>query len=233
MAQRVSFAVLLVLAEFLVRCPLSAQVPPPTCPCNTQQDFGACLVSPAVNFSGSYPGAVAVVADDIGGTRFSYLYVADLYGGFTFRYDLRPTNGVLLATTTPLILTSPEGSSSTSGAAYNPIDKFLYWAIDDRLVRSDLDLNEVVALGRIDLQGLKERLALPRVGTLGGITFHPARAMFWGVDIVNDVYFEFDGNGKLSEEDGKVVHFKSPALSPFGGGAYGNGITYLDPFRLR
>ena len=63
-------------------------------------------------------------------------------------------------------------------------------------------------------------------GSLGGIAYHPTRDTLWGVDIINDVYFEFNEDGSLVIENGRPKYFVNPLRDELNGGAYGNTITY-------
>ncbi len=240
MAHRIVPAVLLVLVESSIQVgSLEAQL---ICRCEDPKEFGSCITG-TVDYPGDFPGSAAVVpTQDAAGDDVVYVFVADLYNGFTYRYSV-PPNEVLKPTTPHEALFSLGGLQATSGITYDPVDGSLYWAIEDKVFRSDVDLTEKEQLGaqNPDLPTLlKDRLGLSTKGVLGGITYHPARSngetrVFWTVDIVNDIYFEFfatkDEKGGwtvgLSEENGEPTHFRNPLLSPFGGGAYGTGITYV------
>lgn len=196
------------------------------CSCATLQPFGSCTEGKA-NYPDAFPGAVLVVPRQ---GESTLLFVADFYSGFTYLYDASR-----FATATPTQLTSPRGSNSTTGLAFKQegASTTLFWAVEDRILSSNLQLQDVRDLGAVDLDRLAELLrtatgdaSIVR-GRLGGITYHKSRQKLWGVDIENDVYFEFQENGQLSLEDGKPVYFFSPRRTSAAGGAYGNSITYV------
>jgi hypothetical protein len=226
MAQRAVVAVLFLLSGGSHLMPLAAQTPK-VCTCIEASDFGGCTIKVPVNYPESFPGSAAMVSGNIGGNNVFYVYIADLFNGFTFRYDLKPTGGALDSSVVPSVFISPEGSRSTTGLAFNPVNNLLYWAIEDRLISTNLNLQAFHLQGNVELDVLQTKLGLPQRGSLGGIAYHEQNNTFWGVDIVNDLYFEFDENGKLILENGQPVYFESPARSTYGGGAYGNGITYV------
>ena len=91
--------------------PLAAQAPK-ICSCIEAADFGGCTIKVPVNYPGSFPGSAAMVAGDIGGKDVFYVYVADLFNGFTFRYDLKPTGGAIDSSVVPAVFISPEASRS-------------------------------------------------------------------------------------------------------------------------
>ncbi len=224
MAQRGVLVFLFVCIFSLARTAhVGAQV---TCRCTEEKDFGSCVIAD-IPFPGDFPGAAAVVRseNDLGEEQV-HLYIADLYEGLTFRYDVTASAGVLAGNTPFETLRSPFGSTATTGLAFDIADQLFYWAIADHLVRTTVDGVLPQVIGPVDLDALQTRLGLPERGTLGGIAYHEIRNTFWGVDIVNDVYFEFGKDGKLIEEEGKPVSFRSPLLGQFGGGVYGNGITF-------
>jgi hypothetical protein len=205
------------------------------CSCAAALPFGSCAIKSG-NYPDSFPGAVAVVPRT-GGPP--YVYAADLYNGFTYRY-LASTLG-----STEKKITSPRGSNETTGLAFrlNGTAEELYWAIENQIIRTDLLGANSMLLGTVDLPRLADLIrALPeselrgqteesvrgmQAGTLGGITWHEGRQVFWGVDIVNDLYFEFKETGELSLADGKPIFFWNPKRNPITGGAYGNSLTYV------
>lgn len=198
----------------------------PTCACPESQPFGSCVHKTAA-YPNQFPGTVAVVNN--GATN--WLYVADLFNGFTYRYD-----ATLFDRQTPLEFPSPLGSNATTGLTGYTTEGgelFLYWAIENRLYRTDLGGGNRFPAGIVRLEQLTEALRADlgdpgiRMGSLGGITFHTGRRTFWGVDIINDVYFEFDEEGELVLEEGEPRYFFNPERSAPTGGAYGNTITYL------
>jgi hypothetical protein len=228
-----SFAVLATAA--LSSSSLSGQQ---SCTCPATSPFGSCTIKVG-NTSDQFPGAAVVVPR---APQPSFLYVADLYSGFTHRF--LATNFAAPEKT----FASPRGSSATTGIAFRMEDTtpFLYWAINGTIIQTDLDGATPRSKGDVDLAELAELLsALPDEvlaetgqtresvtgllpGTLGGITFHPGRQAFWGVDITNDVYFEFQENGNLVLEQGRPVFFFNPKRNPLTGGAYGNSITHVN-----
>lgn len=209
--------------------------------CSETKPFGGCAL-PSRDHAGEFPGSVAVLPDfnEAGDT---IIYVADYYSGFTYVFNNVGGTEILDPVTTTL---SPAGSRQTSGLAYrhndDPALRFLYWAVggerisggglppNPRLLRTSFDLNVQETFEQatpIDLVALANLLQLPQVGTLGGITYHAQRNSFWGVDIVNDVYFEFDFSGDPVVENDEVVHFVNPSRGDRPG-AYGNSITYVE-----
>lgn len=208
-----------------------------SCTCTVTSPFGSCTVKTG-SAPGQFPGAAVVVPR---APQPAFLYVADLYSGFTNRF--LATNFAAPEKTFP----SPLGSSATTGIAVRLVDTtpFLYWAINGTIIETNLDGAELRSKGSVDMERLADLLGelpdevlaeagqtresvrglLP--GTLGGITFHPGRQAFWGVDITNDVYFEFEEDGDLVLEEGRPVFFFNPKRNPLTGGAYGNSITYV------
>src|SRR6185295_2148651 len=166
MAQR---AVLLVFLAFAASSaavrPLPAQVPPLTCSCAEDRDFGYCGVG-FTGYPGTFPGSALVATTNIGGKDFTYLYVADLYDGFTYRYE-GIANGVITANTAFNVFSSPLGSQPTTGVAYNSDEGYLLWAIQGKLVRTGFQLENSESLGRVDLATLRTALELPEPGVLG------------------------------------------------------------------
>lgn len=215
-----------VLSASVIPAPLSAQT---TCPCAETRAFGSCIVKRA-NYPNEYPGAVAVARIE----DQTVLFVADLFNGFTYRFNARTFEAQVSAP--PLVFPSPQGSNATTGIAViqRLEESVLFWAVEGDLYRTDLAGGNPIRTGTVQMaelaRQLREILADPTIstGSLGGITYHASRDTLWGVDIVNDVYFEFTRTGQLSlDGEGKPVHFLSPLRNPAGGGAYGNSITYV------
>lgn len=233
MSRRLIFVVLFVLAQTIVGPgTVDAQT---TCPCTDQRDFGSCLMGPPAVYPGEFPGTVEVVSTTIGLEDISLIYIADLFTGFTYRYDVTDSQGIIGPNTPYDIFISPGGSRTTTGLAFNPLDGMLYWAIECNpaectgveLIRTQLNLSGAEVVGRIDLEGLKEKLDLPSVGSMGEITFHAERGRFWGADMTNDLYFEFQDDGSLYLDDSDMpVYFNCPEWNQDRGGSYGGGITY-------
>jgi hypothetical protein len=218
----------------LAGAPLAAQQ---SCTCPTTNPFGSCTIKTG-NVPDQFPGAAAVVLRT---PQPAFLYVADLYSGFTRRY--LATNFAAPESTFP----SPGGSRATTGIAVRVQDTtpLLYWAVGGTIIETDVDGDSARVKGEVDLAMLADLLgnlsdeALAEAGqtresvrdllpgTLGGITFHEGRNAFWGVDITNDVYFEFGEDGDLVLEAGMPVFFFNPKRNPLTGGAYGNSITYV------
>ena len=232
MARRKVSALVFLLALGLGRSPATAQVSPTICTCAEAKDFGSCVVvQPVLTPTGfvDFPGSIAVAAGEFSGLKINFLYVADLYSGVTARADLSRSGGLLSVGSAWSLFSSPFGSNEVSGLAFRATDALLYWAIEGRLVTSNLSLDDVRLVATIDLAGLRSQLKLPQTCRMGGMTYHDTHGTFWGVDIVNDVYFEFGEDGKLQlDDEGKPIHFFSPNRNPFGGGSYGNGITYAN-----
>ncbi|MBI4583685.1 MAG: hypothetical protein HY717_06655 [Planctomycetes bacterium] len=208
-----------------------------TCTCPALNLYGSCRVAAINHKAEEFPGSAAFVrVSTPPGPVKNYLYIADLFIGATYRFDA--TDISKLPTTPAVKFPSPGGPQSTTGLVFNPHDQRLYWAIGGKLVRTSSDLSDpkypdsIEEVAEVDMAELANLLRLPKVGVLAGLTYHVSRKAFWGVDIVNDVYFEFDLDGKptvIAEGlNQTALHFRSPALSPFGGGAYGNSITYVN-----
>ena len=207
------------------------------CACNTTSPFGSCTHKTAP-YPDDFPGAAAI-APRI--AQPAFLYVADLYSGFTYRYIA--TN---FQAAPDLVLVSPAGSNATTGITFRleGSDPRLYWASEGLLLRTDLDGGLRGTPVEVDLEQLATLVrALPdeviteagqspasvrdmKTGSLGGITYHTTRNAFWGVDIVNDLYFEFRDTGEIVVEAGRPVFFFNPKRNRLTGGAYGNSITY-------
>ncbi len=207
---------------------LRAQVP--QCQCAAVNPFGSCQVAVA-NYPGQEPGAATVAP--VGAQRF--LYVVDNSDGFVYRFAFANNQLTLngCGASSPLCFVSPLGSLPTpTGLTFNPDDLLLYWAIGGQLFRSTADIAAVDFLltvepvATVDMNDLADLLGLPRAGQLGGITYHAKRNTFWGVDVVNDVYFEFGLDGKPIIDGDSVRHFVNPRKSPLGPGAFGDTIAY-------
>ena len=221
-----SALLVLVFAGLTLTTPSWAQT---RCNCAETLQFGSCVNTVsndavAVEF-GSYPDqfpASMTFAEGIG-------YIADLFSGRAHRFMFlgaslqfldNPLNSPVAGTTTGITSrTTEEGTS-------------LFWAGEGKLYVTDIEGNGAAEAGTIQLEELavflRQELGdanLP-IGEIGGIVYHPTRGTFWGVDIVNDVYFEFDENGALNQPEGTPIHFLNPARNVLAGGAYGNSITY-------
>jgi hypothetical protein len=232
MEDKVSFAKSpggLLLAVFcLLAAPASLRA---ACTCESAQALGSCAVK-KVEYPDLYPGAVLVVPTQ---TR-TYLYAADYFSGYTYRFDATQIDKP--SATNPQIFPSPRGSNQTTGIACREIDVagvkqvLLYWAIEGIIYRTGTALEDVTALGLVDLAGLAKVLrdatgdSTIGTGSLGGITYHAGRGTFWGVDIVNDVYFEFQENGQLLSGSGNPRYFFNPKRNKLAGGGYGDSLTY-------
>lgn len=208
-----------------------------SCPCPTINGFGDCIhtsLTEADGYSGEFAGS-AVVAPFIepGPSSRNFLFIADVYSGFTFRYDADAlANGPLGA------LISPFGSRPTTGIAYHPAQDVLFWMIDNSLVRTEVQrsgrpevhtFDGLFEVASVDLAAYATALFGDgeRPVELGGLTYHLGRDTLWTVDIVNDIYFELNLDGSLSlDDDGNPIHFVSPARDPQGAGAFGNTIAY-------
>ncbi len=200
----------------------------PTCPCTELQPFGSCLEKKA-SYPDVFPGAAVVVPPQ--GRQPALLYVADLFNGFTYKVDAQR-----LDTAKPLSFASPRGSNATTGLTFRQVgaEVTLFWAIEEKIYSTDVNGGNLKEHGTVQM----DRLAIllgditgdPTIqkGTLGGITNHGSRGTLWGVDIVNDVYFELRDNGELTLEDGKPSYFFNPKRNKLTGGAYGNSIAYAE-----
>lgn len=203
----------------------------PTCTCQENRLLGSCSIS-SIDYDGQDPGNAAVVP--VGAS--TYLYVADASDGFVYRYVF--SGGNLTYNNCPnssiSCFFSPFGSLPTpSGIAYHPELQRLFWAIGGVLYSSLPDLanpqfaSSILEINPVDLAQLAALLDLPGPGELGGITYHDQRNTFWGVDIVNDIYFEFSVNGDPVVVGDRVFAFRSPARAD-PGKAFGNSIAYLE-----
>lgn len=213
-------------------CRVSALHAAQTCPCAGSHPLGTCQVK-AANYADLFPGSAVVVPEG----ELRHLYIADLYNGFTYRYNALSFEKTSPA---PLKFPSPRGSKLTTGMAYVRVDdgegiteNLLVYAVDGELYRTGLGGEDPIRLGVVDLPQLAEYLREDagdrgiQAGQLGGITFHETRGTLWGVDIVNDVYFEFDITGRLPLEGGKPRYFSNPKRPRTTAGAYGNSIAYV------
>jgi len=207
-----------------------------TCTCATSNGLGGCLhpsLTDAGGYGGEFAGSAAVAPIVTPGpSARDFLFVADVYTGFTFRY-----NADDIAAGTLGVLISPMGSAETTGLAYHTGEDRLYWAIEGQLVRTNVARSALDAtfagaaeVGTVDLEGLAVALfgEGASAGALGGLTYHTGRDTLWAVDIVHDVYFEVRTDGSLSlDGNGAPVHFFNPLRDTSGGGAFGNSITYV------
>lgn len=167
--------------------------------CNLIADpsVGNC-VDELIIHAGESPFALTLIAPDT-------LVAVDLFTANFYKYDML---GNSTAFPTPL------GGGQHTGVAYHPVEDALYWIIDSgtgqQLVKSD---NNGVHLSTVPLTGTPG-------GFIGDFTWNDNSASFWGVDIVNDVVFEFNAMGVSTG-----TTFPQPGLTPFGGGVFGTGIA--------
>ena len=207
------------------------------CTCTAEQIFGSCPVEiigenfPIGSYPDQYPGSVVVARVSANET---VAYVADLFSGNTHRFGFDAVlNRIGLKDTIP----SPGGSRPTTGITLRTnadgIATDIFWAVDGALMRTNPDGSSAGEVARLDsalddlARVLREDLADESIqaGRLGDIAYHPTRETFWGVDIVNDAYFEFDQAGQLRFDEGVASYFLNPERSPLTGGAYGNAIS--------
>ena len=183
-------------------------------------------------------------------TTDGFLYVADFFSGFTCRYIASDTDKATTAFTFQrgsrlparqtsdqiFCFPSPAGSGTTTGLAFRQDGSScrLIWAVEDSIYTTDIDGNQEERTGTVRLEDLAKRLrqvtsdpSLPK-GALGGITFHAKTGTLWGVDYINDVYFEFKEDGTLVPSNDNPNFFFSPRRNKLTGGAYGNSIAYLE-----
>ena len=219
------------------------------CNCDAVRPFGSCRInelSSAHPFPGAFPGSIAVLRS--GGEDF---FVApDYFSGQTYIFHHRDSGvpGVVLGFTGRF--SSPRGSETTTGVVYVEPEDRLYWAIDNRLIVTETlqltaETSFVVPFGRtsdeephpftdaldeeqpiewvVDMEGLAERELgdASLAGELGGITYHAGRGTLFGIDIVNDIVFEFQLDGSLG-----TVAFPHPSATQTEA-AYGNSLTYV------
>lgn len=237
------FAVLLTLV--MQDAPLFGQ---PTCICSADSPWGSCLINELQGdeYPGESPGSAVVVKREveiveegkvIGVEVENWLFVADFVSGFTYRYDASRLDA-------PTVFVSPRGFATVTGIAYNPNNDRMYWAIDGRIVVTEVPPADADVFTDATIEILGEELPIEfdvdieelatalfgspsRAGTLGGLTYHTGRNTLWAVDIVNDVYFEMTLDGRLvGDSKGMPNHFQNPMRHPLGGGAFGNSITY-------
>lgn len=213
------------------------------CTCRASRSFAECANVLGLDFDGDdnsypdlFPGTGTVVTEDGSDT----LYVADLFSGrvYTYKYQTQLLESIKLQ---DLVISSPAGSQATTGLTF--LNDFLVWAVtnnreDDgptyEIWRTDILGAEPIRLGSVDMAALADLVLADTgdetivVGRLGGIVYHPTRNTLWGVDIVNDLYFELETNGDLVlDGEGKPNYFFNPLRNTVVGGAYGNDITYL------
>lgn len=175
-------------------------------------EFGQCFLN-FTTHAGEFPFAITI---DEAASR---VIVVDLFSGIFYKYD---KNDIAMP---PSFFFGPVGAATYTGVAHEPVDNALYWIVDQgmgqELVRSDVNGVFVSSVP----------IASPAGGTIGEITYSEATSSFWGLDITEDVVFEFDAMGVTS------TSFPQPGISSFGGGVFGVGITAvngtaLDPVRL-
>jgi hypothetical protein len=236
---------MLTLCACVLSLPALAQDPTPgpepaLCLCATTTPFGSCLNGivdeenvvigmPLGGYPDQFPGSATVVPAQ-GGTP-STMYVADLFSGRTHPFQFS------IGTLQPMDpIPSPGGSNSTSGITHRVSSDggvvMLYWVVDEHLMRADTQGGAPEDLGLVQLEELAlflrmdlEDETIP-VGTMGDIVYHPTRETFWGVDIANDVYFEFDETGALVVDGGRPTYFFNPLRNADLGGAFGNTLDY-------
>ena len=206
-----------------------------TCSCNEDKIFGSCEIE-SFTYPGLDPGcAVIVPLASTGGNDL--LYVTDISDGFIYQFEYRNSLQTITCSGAECFKSPlPFGSlNAPDGITYNTDNQSLYWVFNNSLFRSDPDISildennlptdfELVTV--VNLFALANFLDLPQVGELGGITYNQSRSAFWGVDVVNNIYFEFSLEGNPVVEGERVLHFKNPLNNPQGGGAFGNSITY-------
>ncbi len=216
------------------------------CSCRNVRPFADCVtrllgIDRATQLDSSYPdlfpGSGTIVTSEIARDR---LYIADLFSGraYVYEYDTQLIETVVLI---DLVVPSPGGSQSTTGLTF--LNDFLLWAVtnnrdaDDtsfEIWRTDVLGDDETLLGTVDMAALAA-LVLEDTGDstivdgrLGGIVHHAVRNTLWGVDIVNDLYFELETNGDLVlNDEGKPNYFFNPWRNTVVGGAYGNDLTYV------
>ena len=219
------------------------------CVCTRVVDVGSCRSSTTVEdgYPGDFPGSLAVVTvtpvqpdpPPVPPLEPTYqLWAADLFGGFSYRYDPRDIRQGPLQT-----VLSPGGSAPTTGVVYEPVRNVLYWMIDGEIFRTEVPDENATGFAMVDpidadpdVDGNLARQVAELLlgdaelaGTLGGLTHHRGRDTFWTLDITHDIYFEVLLDGSLSlGDDGLPVHFFSPHRSEDGTGAFGNSLTYVN-----
>jgi len=218
--------------------PASAQTPNPFCTCESVNPFGSCatqIIDPTDVTSGPYPdqfpGSVTIVLPGENNPRKPAAYIADLFSSRTYRYDV-------LAGVFRLVfkdsIPNPGSGGATTGITHKagPDSSTLYYAVNGRIFRTTEDGEVLDSSGPVPMEELAVALredfgddSLP-TGSLGDIAYHPTRDTLWGVDITNDVYFEFNEDGSLVIENGRPNYFAHPLRDELNGGAYGNTITY-------
>lgn len=179
----------------------------------------------STSHNGSNPLAITVVesptfaggdpADDAG-----LVYVVDIDTGVTHRY----TKELILVDTilSPLIDCGPMADQpcTTTGIAWNRTTDTLFWyeSVNGRLVETDL-LGVATAT--------PANLSSPAGGAIGDIAYAVLTQTFWGVDITQDIYFEFDAMGVAT---GDTISFEQLGVGTTGG--FGNGVTVVDDASL-
>lgn len=127
------------------------------------------------------------------------VFVVDLSSGTTYRYNKDLTSAGTIS--------SPFGMATTPAIAWDSDNDLLYWLNGDT---NDLATTNNTG-GNVTTVGT---LVSPAGGLIGDITY-AGGGLFWGVDITQNVYFQFDATGAATG-----VSFSFPA-----GGGLGNGIA--------
>lgn len=138
-----------------------------------------------------------------------HVVVADLNSGNAHRYtkDLDFVSS----------FASPFGTQTTSGLTWRSTSNTLFWFNADTEQLRETDLNGVPVAPAVSLQS-------PEGGAIGDIAYAALTNTFWGVDITDGVYFEFNANGSLT---GEQFPFATLGLGDSG---FGNGLTVVgDP----
>ena len=137
----------------------------------------------------------------------STVYVTDLNTGNAFRYDKQLN---LIDS-----ISSPFGMATTTGIAWRSTDDTLWWVNADAGELQQTDLNGVPTPGSMPIP-----LSSPAGGTIGDIAFDAISNSFWGVDVTQRVYFNFDDAGTI------LGFFSNPVIE--GGNAiFGNSVTVI------
>ena len=202
--------------------------------------FGSCLYRevfegnlgqpPSDAYPDNFPGPAAFVPGvELGDeSPIDVILVADLFSGKAYRYRYVPNFPISNIARIGDVVSSPNaGAANVTGLTYDASEGLLYWATGNEIWTTD-SLGENGAMqGTVNMEALAEFVrgtgATDIVtGSLGGIAFHEGTRTLWGVDIVNDLYFEMSTTGDIGSSP---RFFFSPLRGP--GGAFGNDLAYV------
>ena len=198
-----SLRILLLSAGLLLQWSTAGLSFAQTCP-PAPNAIGSCS-SRVVTTLADFPFATTVIGSE------QTVVVADFIAGAFYKYD-----ALDIAATPPTVFIAPLGAVQVTGVAWHPTSDELYWVMEtgstDRWVRSTLD---GALISNTPITGY--------LADFAGLTWNPGTGTFWTLDFLSDTYIELDLSGAFTGNS-----FQVPSAAPFGGLAFGLGITAVD-----